>query len=988
MNSKTAKANVEPVRQRTQYSCMASAMAMCLRANDHDVTEDDVNRVMGARPMKGAAWEQALACAQHYGCRATLTMPATVEQLKAWTDAGIPIMIAWNPEGRDWSHASVVFDVDDDLNVYVADPNIPNPKETVRIVSENDFYGKWYEKFPDYLVRRPACAIEREVTVRGRQVMASTKATRLKMAESYDCWKDGLRGQELADCYKRFPSDLGSKEIRHVKKFYPGWSPRQVPTRSLSLDAETRSLIVKNIVVYGMKGAKAVKDIEFLKSLSKSKKPLSLKQRDWLDNIFKNNERYTRQIPDGFDIELNPYLSNIEVFPKSTSSTALRWLHQNAWVEESGSGRLGIKGDKADKIKAEKAEARANAQFDKVRSSIHYNEKDWHTFYFERGVYHSVYRDPSERYKASLSWDVDKISKNEHDITPRSAINIGIQDEQDKRVNKYLTIELGNNDIKDSQIYALAMINAVLQGKDPKKVQAPTMKRKAPPPPPPISKPKAPKAPAAPKTVVDSATAEKINILNMLADKVKNWPEGLEHVEKILGEYNQGRNPNDDDLRKLRNILYKNRMRGEANHFRQASSETPMQVAIWAAWDAMLGVERVRDADTFIATASSLAMSVSTGGDDLSGTKFERAADGMLKKLKNLEKQSRSWRSAYNLWDKVDVDPGRLGRDMEITFKGIVAIQKSIMGMAGIKRTFPNIWEEEGVEYEFNRAAKASQNAIEAFKKALHMLKSGKMAGSSIIVDRVDSRYMEAKNKPESMKTKLKIDKSKAKVKDRNPAAKARAEQTGGGGAGKHHNRSRDVAKGRARKPKHKKPVAAASIERVAQKFMRMAAEAAYSGNPDGKPIYDVNVDHGEDQALSGGHDIMKRLQDRYLKEQGSLEREKNPRLARGANLNRVIRQKANAKLSRAGLDGNGRFRKPERAYSAALTTLSEFGIELGEVVSSHLFQARPSGTLNIELAFSNPEDPFSPEAISNSTLHLQWTELHPDHFEVIAYLS
>lgn len=173
-----ARAAVTPVRQRTQFSCMAASMAMCLRALGHEVTEDEVNRVMGARPMQGAAWEQALACAQHYGCRATLTMPATVEQLKAWTDAGVPVMIAWNPEGRPWSHASVVFDVDADLNVYVADPNIPNPKETVRVVSEDDFYHKWFEKFPDYLVRRPACAIEREITVTGQQIAPRTASMR------------------------------------------------------------------------------------------------------------------------------------------------------------------------------------------------------------------------------------------------------------------------------------------------------------------------------------------------------------------------------------------------------------------------------------------------------------------------------------------------------------------------------------------------------------------------------------------------------------------------------------------------------------------------------------------------------------------------------------------------------------------------------------------------------------------------------------------
>ena len=193
--NRTAKANVNPVRQRTQYSCMSASMTMCLRALDHDVTEDEVNRVMGARPMKGAAWEQALACAQHYGCRATLTMPSTVEQLKAWTDAGVPIMIAWNPEGRPWSHASVVFHVDDDLNVHVADPNIPNPKKTVRVVSEDDFYGKWYEKFPDYLVRRPACAIEREITVSGENVRMASKVERCyrcrgtgKGSGGKDCW--------------------------------------------------------------------------------------------------------------------------------------------------------------------------------------------------------------------------------------------------------------------------------------------------------------------------------------------------------------------------------------------------------------------------------------------------------------------------------------------------------------------------------------------------------------------------------------------------------------------------------------------------------------------------------------------------------------------------------------------------------------------------------------------------------------------------------
>lgn len=177
MWARIAKAHVKPRRQRTQYTCMSTSMAMALTAVGKDTTEDEVNKVMGARPMRGASWEQAIACAQHYGCRATLICPSTVKQLKEYTDRGVPVMIAWNPEGRDWSHASVVFDVDDNFNVHVADPNIPDPDEVVRILPKKDFYDRWYEKWPNYLVRRPALAIEEEISPGGRQMFASMEAS-------------------------------------------------------------------------------------------------------------------------------------------------------------------------------------------------------------------------------------------------------------------------------------------------------------------------------------------------------------------------------------------------------------------------------------------------------------------------------------------------------------------------------------------------------------------------------------------------------------------------------------------------------------------------------------------------------------------------------------------------------------------------------------------------------------------------------------------
>lgn len=196
-------------------------MSMCLQALGYaHADEDEVNKVMGALPMQGASWEQALACAQHYGCRATLTTPSTVRQLKEWTDRGVPVMIAWNPEGRDWSHASVVFDVSEDMQVSVADPNIPDPDETVRVLSSAEFYKTWYEKWPNYLVRRPACAIEREITPDGRQIMASRKLTAnnllqevrklKKMSSSSICEPNEIEYKDEADLESQVESAMES----------------------------------------------------------------------------------------------------------------------------------------------------------------------------------------------------------------------------------------------------------------------------------------------------------------------------------------------------------------------------------------------------------------------------------------------------------------------------------------------------------------------------------------------------------------------------------------------------------------------------------------------------------------------------------------------------------------------------------------------------------------------------------------------------------
>lgn len=201
MSEKTARANVAQLRQTTQFTCCATSITSALHALGKKYTEDDVNKVLGAAPMSGATWEAMLATVQYFGCRGTLVVPSTPRMLKEWTDQGIPVVIAWNPEGRPWSHASTVFDVTEDengkLTVYVMDSNIPNPDETTRVMDADTFCQKWGEKVSDTLiVRRPAMAVTLEVSPAGRQMIASSSSGLEAKFEAMRLSGPHLRGLE------------------------------------------------------------------------------------------------------------------------------------------------------------------------------------------------------------------------------------------------------------------------------------------------------------------------------------------------------------------------------------------------------------------------------------------------------------------------------------------------------------------------------------------------------------------------------------------------------------------------------------------------------------------------------------------------------------------------------------------------------------------------------------------------------------------------
>lgn len=247
MTVKIARANVRPQRQPNQYSCTTTSLSCALEALGIPQTEcnvERVNAVLGAQPLQGASWDQVAGAASHFGCRATLVVPSTLKQVRAWTDAGTPVLIGWNT-GSEWSHASLIFDVTD-THVHIADPNITNPEKLVHVLTHDEFYDKWYEKAaPGYKIRRSAMAIEREITPEGRQVMASSKvAERYLQAnlsvDSFDGWKTTTSGFQIStiggeryltlfDLQEKLPGqppDFYRSQGKYLVEFQVGPKPR------------------------------------------------------------------------------------------------------------------------------------------------------------------------------------------------------------------------------------------------------------------------------------------------------------------------------------------------------------------------------------------------------------------------------------------------------------------------------------------------------------------------------------------------------------------------------------------------------------------------------------------------------------------------------------------------------------------------------------------------------------------------------------------
>jgi hypothetical protein len=102
------------------------------------------------------------------------------------------------------------------------------------------------------------------------------------------------------------------------------------------------------------------------------------------------------------------------------------------------------------------------------------------------------------------------------------------------------------------------------------------------------------------------------------------------------------------------------------------------------------------------------------------------------------------------------------------------------------------------------------------------------------------------------------------------------------------------------------------------------------------------------------------------------------------STLPQAVKNKIGIALGKAGLDGNYPFSTLGKGLNKISEVLSGFGIE-HEVFANLMGD---EGNARFDIAFTNPDDAFSPEDISNAMLVVGWYKHGTGRYEVTAYIS
>lgn len=538
--------------------------------------------------------------------------------------------------------------------VWVADTNIPNPEKTSRVVPADVFYSKWFEKWPNYLVRRPALMLDREISPEGRQVMASYKTRQdpyPKAAARYNPDRNrGLSREELqegwADSRRNAPTsfDLAlTKAMIDRSKLFAPWYPvlnwwetygtphqKELVGWARSLREEGLPRNPGDLIKYERAYAK-VKDIydhpsgkgrEFFEEVQRAldlPTPLTLPPSDaekLLTLSIKPSGDFGKALDRvaAYESKLPGIRAQIEKELNRQVSLAIEALPEDmqAWVASKGvrvfAGIHHNLGMPAEEIEEKPSDVPDNTDVVvgyTIYGGIQLGGKPNQGALWERnfvfGVLPFFEKAPKLRLlrtesisrngrkvlldlaessrgavfppgKESPRYSVTKVQYGQAKTLPQTRSVVDeISKAFEKSVAAWMEWERKQEDRKKAE--ADKMEEEERKRKEEavrKEMEAQEALRQRE-----ISRAK---APPAPKTVVDSALSEKFAILDQLISN--GFPQAQAAAKAVKDAYLAGDKPSEDQLKALRNMMYRSRMKAEADQFRVASfGPSPSRVA-------------------------------------------------------------------------------------------------------------------------------------------------------------------------------------------------------------------------------------------------------------------------------------------------------------------------------------------------------------------------------------------------------------------------
>lgn len=147
---------------------------------------------------------------------------------------------------------------------------------------------------------------------------------------------------------------------------------------------------------------------------------------------------------------------------------------------------------------------------------------------------------------------------------------------------------------------------------------------------------------------------------------------------------------------------------------RPSAKGSPAKEALSNAWDQW--DEAMKD--------SGFLDSLSVVYDELEGTPYVRLAKSISNGLTRAERQTHSWRSAFNYWlEGRDIDINKMVSDLQKTVQNLQVTQRNLSKLEGIRK-FPEVWKVE--QRDFEKFSSAIDASLQGFSAAIKLLKAGR----------------------------------------------------------------------------------------------------------------------------------------------------------------------------------------------------------------------------------------------------------------------